>query len=88
MQIYFHRQLFSHLSRVPILVEGTVYGEKSWNVFLKNLNFFATEEERHENLGWHGVSKLSGNLVTLYFKVSLLHVTCITMWIMWTVNCA
>ncbi len=25
MQIYFHRQLFSHLSRVPILVEGTVY---------------------------------------------------------------
>ncbi len=24
MQIYFHRQLFSHLSRVPILVEGTV----------------------------------------------------------------
>ncbi len=25
MQIYFHRHLFSHLSRVPILVEGTVY---------------------------------------------------------------
>ncbi len=24
MQIYFHRHLFSHLSRVPILVEGTV----------------------------------------------------------------
>ncbi len=24
MQIYFHRQLFSHLSRVPILVEDTV----------------------------------------------------------------
>ncbi len=25
MQIYFHRLLFSHLSKVPILVEGTVY---------------------------------------------------------------
>ncbi len=25
MQIYFHRHLFSHLSRVPILVEGTVH---------------------------------------------------------------
>ncbi len=25
MQIYFHRHIFSHLSRVPILVEGTVY---------------------------------------------------------------
>ncbi len=25
MQIYFHRRLCSYLSRVPILVEGTIY---------------------------------------------------------------
>ncbi len=28
MQIYFHRHLFSHLSRVPILVEGTVVDKR------------------------------------------------------------
>jgi len=28
---------------VPIEVH---YGEKSWNVFIKNLNFFSTEERK------------------------------------------
>ncbi len=27
--------------------------EKSWNVFLKNLNLFQLKKERLENLGWH-----------------------------------
>ncbi len=28
MQIYFHSRLWSYLPRVPILVEGTVYGKR------------------------------------------------------------
>jgi len=36
---------------VPIEVH---YGEKSWNVFIKNLHFFSTEERMDilDDMGW------------------------------------
>jgi len=37
------------------------YGEKSWNVFIKNLNFFSTKE-RKTYLDDMGVSKLSAKV--------------------------
>jgi len=42
----------------------TVYGEKSWNVFIKNLNFFSTEI-----MDDMGVSKLSAK-VFFFSKVN------------------
>ncbi len=41
MQIYFHRHLCSYLSRVPILVEGTVYAV--YQCFPQTLTLFAVE---------------------------------------------
>ncbi len=41
---------------------SSLYGYKSWNVFIKNLNFFSTEEKKYINiLDDMRVSKLSGN---------------------------
>jgi len=31
----------------------SIIWRKSWNVFIKNLNFFSTEDW-HGHLGWHG----------------------------------
>jgi len=40
-----------------------LYGEKSWNVFIKNLNFFSTEEKNDMDiLKDMGVSKLSAKV--------------------------
>ncbi len=43
-----------------------LYGEKSWNVFLKNLKLFNfplnKKKQKHEHLGWHGT------FLFIYFK--------------------
>ncbi len=41
MQIHFHSHLCSYLSRVPILVEGTVYIFLKCNIFLYGLSLNA-----------------------------------------------
>ncbi len=56
MQIYFHRHLFSHLSRVPILVEGTVYlqmtwswPDKTWNILCSYCLQWNTSQSKFRN---------------------------------------
>ncbi len=46
MQIYFHSRLCSYLSRVPILVEGTVYE----NVAVCSRLILKTENVTHPNI--------------------------------------
>ncbi len=45
---------------------NSIWRKISCNVFLENLNFFPSEKEIHEHIGWHGVSKLSGSELILY----------------------
>jgi len=49
--------------------KSALYGEKSWNVFIKNLHLFSTEE-RITWISWFamGVSKLSAKV---FFKSEL-----------------
>jgi len=43
--------------------ELNIIWRKSWNVFIKNLNFFSTEEKKEEDiLDDMGVSKLSAKV--------------------------
>ncbi len=74
MQIYFHRHLFSHLSRVPILVEGTViFYIVFYNFFVSVLVILVHQMKRWEMLFWQLAEKFFTNILFsvkgIFFKV-------------------
>jgi len=52
--------------------QSGLYGEKSWNVFIKNLNFFSTEERKTWTcwMTWEWVNYQQMFFFLLFFKVN------------------